>query len=583
MLTTPSYHSVRIDAVHYCEREVTLSEKRHHHQRRSFRKPSVNSVAMEDVPAARLSLFCRTVRGSRTLAEQVEFLKLPYMTRETSKAELAATVSALPNLKYVDLPEGAYTGDSTCVTLMNELQARCPQIRKMSYHHGSEVYLESLTRRHWQFMEELELSGVSIEPGMLRVILASLPALRRLSIADVPWLGDTIFQSSPNLPAFPALHALALDNCPHITGDGLSMYLETPANRELLSSLRLSNTGVTVPSLPLFLFDAPRLHTLNISASVSFTDTLPLATTPLLQSISLQELTFDITSSNHEGHATTSPSQSFYVYLCRSLHANGLPALHSLHVRDPYFSDLLVLPQLPSGPNQRAPQLSSPLTIYAKGLDEQDPLVTHISPPVASQLTSNSDPGSFQQQQQQQQPAGLRSSVPRPLSAIHASRGLGPQWSGGPNDSVMVGNGFGGLLAVPREDVPRPRSASADRSTTSLLSPSLAAMSLGSPRHSLSAQSQASGRHSSLDAGTTTGTTPSLLQHPWAGDSSPVPMAGSWAQVAGPMPSGEYGPGHGGGHGAVARGGIGGLVARVGGGLKPAGVGKDGKKADLWR
>ncbi|PNS16555.1 Ribosomal RNA small subunit methyltransferase NEP1 [Sphaceloma murrayae] len=575
------YNSVRIDAVHYCEREAILSEKRNH-QRKSFRRPSVNSAAAEDVPAARLSLFCRTVRASGRLAREVEYLKLPYMTRETSKGELAATVSALPNLKYVDLPEGVFNGDPTCLTLVNELQARCPQIRKMSYHHGSEGYLESLTRRHWQGLEELELAGVSVEPGILRVILSSLPALAHLSVLDLPWLGDTIFQSSPNLPEFPPLHSLTVEGCPDITGEGLKTYLDSPVNRGVLSSLHLRNTGVTVPSLCSFLFDAPHLHTLKIYASVSFTDTLPLATTPLLQSISLQELHFELTSSSHEGHATTSPAQSFYAYLCRSLHANALPALHSLHVRDPYFPDMLLLPPPPSAPNQRPSQLSTPLSVYAKGLDEQDPILTEITPFLAPQSTSNSDPGSST--------PVLRSTGGRPLSAYNASRGLGPQWGG---DSVVVGNGFGGFLAVPREDVPRPRSAGSDRAT--LLGPAFNAMSIGSPKGSISGASQGSGGGGGAVLGGggsvyggSQGGTPAgsqwgspLLGHPNGNGGAMT----SWSQMGSP----NVGVGVGVGVGVASpnvgggRGGLAGLVGKVGGGLKPAGAGKDRRKVDLWR
>ncbi|KAG8627762.1 hypothetical protein KVT40_003635 [Elsinoe batatas] len=570
------YHSVRIDAVHYCEREAILSEKRHH-QRRSFRRPSINTAAIEDVPAARLNMFCRTVRASRTLSQQVEYLKLPYMTRETSKGELAATVSALPNLRYVDLPSGAYNADPTCLTLMNELQARCPAIKKMTYQHGSEPYLESLTRRHWQGLEELDLDGVTIEPGILRVILASLPTLQHLSISNLPWLGDTIFQSSPNLPEFPPLHSLTLEDCPHITGDGLKMYLEEPANREVFSSLHLRNTGVTVSSLNSFLFDAPHLHTLRIYSTVSFTDTLPLSTIPLLSSISLRELHYEIIS-DMDTHTASSPSQSFYAYLCRSLHANTLPGLHSLHVRDPLFPDMLLLPPPPTLPNQRPTQLSTPLDVYTKGLDEQDPIITHITPALAPQSTSTSDPGS-PSSLTPPNAFGLRSTGGRPLSAYNASRGLGPQW--GSPDSVVVGNGFGGFLAVPREDVPRPKSAGSDRAT--LLGPGFAAMNLngngavGSPKGSISSAAGGSGGagggqslQGSVYGGTGSvgGGTGSQWGSPLLGNGNGH-ANGGWSTVGSPA-MGSPGQGHGR---------LGGLVAKVGG----RGGGKDKRKYDLWR
>ena len=56
----------------------------------------------------------------------------------------------------------------------------------------------------------------------------------------------------------------------------------------------------------------------------------------------------------------------------------------------------------------------------------------------------------------------------RPLSAYSAARGLGPQWAQGgfggeARKSVIVGNGFGGFLAIPQEEAPRPMSADGPR------------------------------------------------------------------------------------------------------------------------
>lgn len=45
------------------------------------------------------------------------------------------------------------------------------------------------------------------------------------------------------------------------------------------------------------------------------------------------------------------------------------------------------------------------------------------------------------------------------MSAYDASRGLGPQWGNDNRKSVVVGNGFGGFLAVPAEMPERPKSA----------------------------------------------------------------------------------------------------------------------------
>ena len=108
------YGSVRIDAVHYCELEEQLAEKRKKAGKHFRSKSSVEPV---DVPNIRLQMLCKTVREQSSLANLVTFLKLPYMTRETAKGDLARTVSALPNLRYVDLPDGFYTGDPSCLAL----------------------------------------------------------------------------------------------------------------------------------------------------------------------------------------------------------------------------------------------------------------------------------------------------------------------------------------------------------------------------------------------------------------------------------------------------------------------------------
>ena len=102
------------------------------------------------------------------------------MTRETAKGELARTVSALPNLRHVDLPDGFFTDDSSCIPLRQELQSRCPDIRKMMYRSGSEDALELLVHRHWQNLEYLELSNLAIEPATLRIVLGSLPSVTEL-------------------------------------------------------------------------------------------------------------------------------------------------------------------------------------------------------------------------------------------------------------------------------------------------------------------------------------------------------------------------------------------------------------------
>jgi len=394
------------------------------------------------------------------------------MTRETSKAELAATVAALPQLRYVDLPDGAFTGDPTCYTLVNELQSRCPNIRKMKYQAGSELQLESLTRNIWHGLEQVELSGVVLEAGVLRLVLASLPRLRDLCLIDLPWLADSIFESSPNLPEFPALSTFRLRNCHSITATGLVTYLHRDAVRQHLTELELQSTGVTVPTLHHIINGASRLKDFSYTDPVSFSDTLALESAPLLASRSLYTLFFEL-GDNHEhaaSHVIGSPAALAYNYLVRSLHANGLTALRTVYVRDPTFSDMLTLPP-PSRPGHISSTLCRPLIVYSKSMEEVEYTYTIITPENPGQYTpymmtpvhSPNPNGINSASRAGSGISALNLAGGRPLSAFSASRGLGPQWAG--TDSVVVGNGFGGYLAVPRDEVPHPKHISSDRGT----------------------------------------------------------------------------------------------------------------------
>jgi hypothetical protein len=484
------YTSVRIDAVHYCALEEALGEKRKKAARAFGKKSRV--VEPGEVPNIRLGLLCRTVRDNAQLAEQVLVLKLPYMTRETAKGDLARTVSALPNLRYVDLPDGFFGGDASCLALRQELQARCPGIRKMSYRAGSEQALELLAQRHWQSIQVLELSGLRIELETLRIVLASLPVLREVTLSDMEWLDDTVFQPSPGqLPDFPCLQTLKLEATPGITAAGPLSYLEVPQNRGALTSLSLNSTGVTVPELHRILWSATALEHVAIVQTVSKSLALATAQLPPLTSITLKTLHYEITSSE-DVHGLQRPAESYYNYLASSLHQNALPALTTLYVRDTTFPELLLLPSIPlpyahtdagsslrsktsnlsalsaqssyagstNGPTRKSPihqnqqGFNQTLEVFSKGIDELEWVFTAITP-------SNQGPNGN----------GTRHSSAsggRPLSAYSASRGLGPQWAQGgfggeARKSVVVGNGFGGFLAVPQEEVPRPLTADGGR------------------------------------------------------------------------------------------------------------------------
>lgn len=457
------YKNIRIDAVHYCELEDILADRRRGRSKHGDQA---------DPPVQRLLLLARTVWDGQWLSSLVEVLKLPYMTREACKGELARLVSVLPNLRYVDLPESFFAGDASCATLRQELQSRCPDIRKTKYDAGSEQLFEALLHRHWLALEVLELSRLRCPPQSIRRVLGFLPAVHELSLLDMPSLDDSLFHTAPAVPAFPPLHSLTLDAMPHITAQGLLSYLQDPSVRDNLATLSLTETGIAVPDLHIVLAHATNLTSLTIIESVK--SSMPLDPIPAMASRTLRTLHFEIDAAGPDNDdssffgAPTSgvprfagsdgPAESYYAYLRASLTANALPALRSLYVREPSFPDSLVLipPVAPpfaaaegGAPTPRG--LTRPLDVYTKGLAEYDWVYTLIAPTGI--------------------PAGRRGSLSmsggRPMSAYEASRGLGPQWRdgmGGKRESVVVGNGFGGFLAVPSEEMPRPGSRGSQRS-----------------------------------------------------------------------------------------------------------------------
>ena len=51
---------------------------------------------------------------------------------------MARIASVAPNLRYADLPQGFFSGDASSLTLRQEVEHRCPEIRKMTYTAGGE-------------------------------------------------------------------------------------------------------------------------------------------------------------------------------------------------------------------------------------------------------------------------------------------------------------------------------------------------------------------------------------------------------------------------------------------------------------
>lgn len=449
LCTDENRHSTaRIDPVHYCELEEILSSKRRRRSRHDE----------EDVPAVRLHLLANTIRGNDWIGSQVQFLKLPYMTREVCRADLARAVAGCPNLRYVDLPEDFYTGDPNCNLLRQELQIHCPDLKSMKYHAGSEQFFQQLAQRQWQAIEILDLKELRLDPATLRIVLGFLPLLHQLSLTSISGFTDEIFTDAPQLPPFPPLQTFSISKCPSLTAAGLNRYLEHPHNRKILTTLFLKSTGVTVPDLASLLHSASNLSDLAYIQSVS--TSLPLDPLPPLQSGTLQTLHYEITPTDSASLSATPglllPTTSYYTYLTQSLLSNTLPALRSLYVRDPSLPDALLLappnPSFAASSQQNPFATFQPLEVYTKALDESDWVFQTILP------SHDGRPGS--------------SSGSRPLSFLGASRGLGPQW-GEARRSVVVGNGFGGFLAVPEAEAPgRPTSSGSGRKgSTGMLEP----------------------------------------------------------------------------------------------------------------
>lgn len=313
--------------MHYCDLEDILAEKR---KRRSYMR---SNAEPEDTPTARLRYLYRTLCEDRGgLASKVEYLKIPYMTREASKADLARAVSVLPNLRFVDLPDGLYHDDPSCHVLKLELQARCSDLRKMSYVGGGERSLELLANGGaWRNLEVIELSKLKMDPTIMRHALGSLPNLRALKATDMASFNNELFLHSDYIPAFPALTELIFEKIPNITTKGLCDYLSRSDAQDALRVLILKSTGVHPSTVQQILLQTPNLTKLSITETVS--TSFPAANNvPLLQSKSLQILHYEISKSS-SANAYASSVSTYYSYLASSLTVGGLPALLELYVR----------------------------------------------------------------------------------------------------------------------------------------------------------------------------------------------------------------------------------------------------------
>ena len=424
---------MRIDTVHYCDREAGLSARR---KRSSF--IGRNGALLKDPPQERLHLFSRSVRENRFLAAQVFHLKIPYITREICKADLARTVSALPNLRYVDLPDGFYNNDPSSNALRQELQARCGDIRHMKYASGAEESFQRLARAgHWPNLEALELLHLAVDPAMITDVFKSLKALRHIKFTNLHLLDDSMF-GSMRMSQFPPVAVLEFRHAPNISAKGLLAYLSCPEVKQTLNSLTLANTGVSPLDLFRILDTAPSLTTLHVAENVS--RALPQSQNPLLASSSLRVLYYEISSANSLTHSSSSPSDSYYSCLSSSILSGYLPSLSQLYALSASFPAMLLQPprhvHAPAGTNNLCQSVttvvSRPLSLYTKDVIELEWNLTLIHPPSLVSLRGSA-------------------TTTRPMS-LYLKNQRKPWWKDARKESAMVGNGFGGFLAVPSEN-----------------------------------------------------------------------------------------------------------------------------------
>lgn len=423
------YHNVRIDTVHYCDREANLSAQR---KRGSFigRNP----------PQERLHLFCRSVRENSFLASQVQYLKTPYMTRETCKADLARTVSVLPNLRYVDLPDGFYNDDPSSNTLRQELQARCGDVRQMKYARGAEGSFQSLAQaRQWPNLEALELLHLATDPATILDVFTSLKSLRHVKLANLQSLDDSVFGSMPTSTSrFPPMAGLELRNAPHVSSKGLLAYLSYPEVKQALKSLSLADTGILPSDHFQILAAAPSLTAFHVAESVS--RAIPQSQSPLLASCSLCVLHYEISGADSSPRGLSVPSDSYYSYLSSSILAGCLPSLSQLYALSTSLPIMLLGSPQPvfavEGDNDQHRPVKNvvprPLHLYNKAVPEMEWNLTLITPPTLADHRGSA-------------------TTTRPMSLYSENR-LSLNWRDRGRESIMAGNGFGGFLAVPSED-----------------------------------------------------------------------------------------------------------------------------------
>ncbi|KAI5281173.1 hypothetical protein KEM52_003972 [Ascosphaera acerosa] len=284
---------------------------------------------------------------------------------------------------------------------------------------------------------------------------------------------------------------------------------QRPAQR--LLEMRLENTGVEPFAVALIFRHLPKIQVFEIcqedvtkpfpldagagagvggpNGSSAAEHSLPI---PPLFSTTLRKLRYEITSPPTPAAGIIPASETYFAYLVSSIMAKGLPALRELYVSDNKFPNALLtapalaLPGLLSHANPRMSLLppptpssgggfglgvgvgvpgdrSSKASLFSiRGGDRTSLNMTANPDPIVRHTLAiySKDPDELEWNLTRYDPRaaqGSRASATRPVSFFGAQ--LGPAWGGEQRQSVLVGNGFGGYLAIPAEEAPTPLAA----------------------------------------------------------------------------------------------------------------------------
>lgn len=336
------------------------------------------------------------------------------MLRESSQVELAQTIAVLPNLRYVDLPEGMFCDDPHYATLRLEVQARCPNLRKMTYIGGAERSLAMLaTGQVWPNLEVLELNDLNIDPMTLRAVLGCLNNLQALKVSNTPGLSDEVLSSSDGLPTLPPMKELVLKDTPGVTLKGLIEYLAWQETQQALTVLTLKDTGVHPASLQEIFTMASSLKTFAIQSNVSEQFPSSVNSRPLA-SRSLETLRFEVSPSSTG--AFSSVTMGYYSYLASSILGGGFPKLRQLYVHDESFPDQLQGLPPPNAAFAGGHTRSGSNTSTRSSPGFAFPAASGLSPPSA-----NSPPFAQRRPISNIQPASKRFSSNNPFAPRNAS------------------------------------------------------------------------------------------------------------------------------------------------------------------